>query len=233
MPVFNTCAQNGRAIVSILTDLFRRLKQEDQSISKAYVRCDNAGCYHGAQALLSVKKLQEETNIRVCRFDFCEAQAGKGPCDKMAATVKATIRRHVNDYNDCTTSGESVVAAKSVPYLSVFACEMSPSTVIQPTVEWESITHYNNVLFEPEAAQIKSSRSTAINEQPDMVATTRKAFDIDPGKKFRWSKPKTISSIDPCKVVFSHTNDSWKSDGIIKYRSGNLCHHLLENAIAN
>ena len=85
--MFNRCAENSRAIVPILTDLFRRLKQEDQSISKAYVRCDNAGCYHGAQTLLSVKKLQEETNIRVCRFDFCEAQTGKAPCDRMAATV--------------------------------------------------------------------------------------------------------------------------------------------------
>ena len=231
--VFNTCAQNGRAIVSILTDLFRRLKQEDQSISKAYVRCDNAGCYRGAQTLLSVKKLQEETNVHVCRFDFCEAQAGKGPCDRMAATVKATIRRHVNEHNDCTTSGEFVVAAKSVPYLSVFACEMSSNTVIQPKVEWKGITRYNNVLFEHEAAQIKSSRSTTINEQPDVVVTTWRAFDIGPGKRFRWSKLKTISSIDPCKVVFSHTNDNWKSDGIIKYHSGNLCHHLLENAIAN
>ena len=231
--MFNTCAQNSRAIVSTLTDLFRRLKQEDQSISKAYMRCDNAGCYHGAQTLLSVKKLQEETNIRACRFDFCEAQTRKSPCGRMAATVKATIRPHINEHNNCTTSGEFVVAAKSVPYLSVFACEMSPNTVIQPKVEWEGITRYNNMLFEPEAVQIKLSGSTTINEQHNMVVTTWRAFDIGPGKNFLWSKLKTISSIDPCKVVFSHTNDGWKSDSIIKYRSGNLCHHFLENAIAN
>jgi hypothetical protein len=58
--VFNMCTQNGRAIVSILTDRFRRLKQEDQSISKAYVRCDNAGCYHGVQTLLSVKSFKKK-----------------------------------------------------------------------------------------------------------------------------------------------------------------------------
>ena len=110
---------------------------------------------------------------------------------------------------------------------------MSPNTVIQPKVEWEGITRYNYVLFEPEAAQIKLSRSTTINEQPNMVITTWRAFDIGPGQRFRWSKLKTISSIDPCKVVFSHTNDSWKSDGIIKYCSGNLCYHFLENAIAS
>ena len=132
-----------------------------------------------------------------------------------------------------TTQVENLLSPQSQFHISVFACEMSRNTVIQPKVEWEGITRYNNVLFELEAAQIKSSRSTTINEQPDMVVTTWRAFDIGPGKKIRWSKLNTILSIDSCKVVFSHTNDSWKSDGIIKYRSGNLCHHLLENAIAN
>jgi hypothetical protein len=231
--VFNTCTQNGRAIVSILTDLFHRLKQEDQGICSAYVRCDNAGCYHGAQTLLSVKKLQEETNIMVRRFDFCEPQAGKGPCDRMAATVKGTVRRYVNEHNDCTTSGEFVLAAKTLPYLSIFACELSPNTSIQPKVEWDGITRYNNVLFESEAAQLNSSCRTTITGQSDMTVTTWRAFDVGPGKKFRWSKLKSVVSIDPCKVVLAHTDDRWKSDGLIKYRSGNLRHCVLENAIAD
>lgn len=130
--VFNTCVQNGRTVVSILTDLFRRLKKEDEGIQRAYVRCDNAGCYHGAQTLLSIKKLQEETNIWVCRFDFSEPQNGKGPCDRMSATVKGPVRHHVNEHHDCTTSGEFVVAAKTVPYLSIYACEPSPNTSVRP-----------------------------------------------------------------------------------------------------
>jgi len=229
--VFNACTQNGRAIVSIVTDLLRRLKQEDPGIHSAYVRCDNAGCYHGAQTLLSVKKLQEETNITVRRFDFCEPQAGKGPCDRMAATIKRAVRLYVNEHNDCTTSGEFVLAAKMVPYLSIFACELSSDTSIQPKVEWSGITRYNNVLFESEAAQRSSSSRTTIIDQSDMIVTTWRAFDIGLGKKFRWSKLKSVVSIDPCKVVLSHSDEKWKSDGPTKYRSGNFCDCVLENAM--
>ena len=45
--VFNNCPQNARAIVAILADVFKRLKMEYPEIKKAYVRSDNAGCYHG------------------------------------------------------------------------------------------------------------------------------------------------------------------------------------------
>ncbi len=72
------------------------------------------------------------------------------------------------------------MAAKSVPHLSIFACEMSLNTAMPPKVEWNGITRYNNILFEPEAAQLQSSRRTTISEQPDIVVTTWRAFDIGP-----------------------------------------------------
>jgi hypothetical protein len=203
--VFNTCTQNGRAIVSILRDVFHRLKEEDQSINRAYVRCDNAGCYHGAQTLLSVKKLQEDTNILISRFDFCEPQAGKGPCDRMAATIKGNVRRYVNEHNDCTTSGEFVLAAKRVPYLSVFACEMLSCAAAQSKVEWNGITRYNNVLFQFDSTESTppSSRRTTNSPLPGLQVITWRAFDIGPGKKFQWSKLKSVSS-----------------DGCARYRKG-------------
>ena len=145
--VYNTCVQNGRTVVSIVSDLFRRLKKEDRTIQKAYVRCDNAGCYHGAQTLLSVKKIQEETGIQVCRFDFSEPQAGKGPCDRMAAIIKAAIRRYVNEHHDCTTSGEFVSAAKTVPHLSIYACESSPNTSVRSLLSLETLDKSSKVLY--------------------------------------------------------------------------------------
>ena len=220
--VFNTCTQNGRAIVSILSDTFNRLKEEEAGINTAYVRCDNAGCYHGAQTLLSVRKLQEDTNISIKRFDFCEPQAGKGPCDRMAATIKGTVRRYVNEHNDCTTSGEFVLAAKRVPFLSVFACEMLSSTATQPKVEWTGITRYNNVLFQLDTGVLAASSAhrTTTTQLGVMQVITWRAFDIGPGKKFQWSKLKSVSSCDPCKVVCAHSDHQWKSDGSSKYRKG-------------
>lgn len=45
--VFNNCTQNGPTVVSLLSDVFKRLKREDVQIKKAFVRSDNAGCFKG------------------------------------------------------------------------------------------------------------------------------------------------------------------------------------------
>jgi hypothetical protein len=45
--VFNNCTQNGRTVVAIIADVFKRLKREDPQIRKAFLRSDNAGCFHG------------------------------------------------------------------------------------------------------------------------------------------------------------------------------------------
>lgn len=51
--VFNNCKQDGPAVVAILGDVFKRLKQEDPQIRKAFLRSDNAGCFHGKLAYFS------------------------------------------------------------------------------------------------------------------------------------------------------------------------------------
>jgi hypothetical protein len=45
--VFNNCTQNARTVVAIIADVFKRVKMEDPQISKAFLRSDNAGCFHG------------------------------------------------------------------------------------------------------------------------------------------------------------------------------------------
>ncbi|CAF4680780.1 unnamed protein product, partial [Didymodactylos carnosus] len=52
--------------------------------------------------------------------DFSDPQAGKGPCDRMAATIKYNIRRYVDEKHNCTNSQEFVVAARSTKYLSIY-----------------------------------------------------------------------------------------------------------------
>ena len=99
------------------------------------------------------------------------------------------------------------MAAKRVPYLSVFACEMLPSTAVQQKVEWNGITRYNNVLFQFDAVELASSRCTTSSQLPGIQVTTWRAFGIGPGKMFQWSKLKPVSSIDPCEVACEHSDD--------------------------
>ncbi|CAF3310118.1 unnamed protein product [Rotaria sp. Silwood2] len=73
--VFNYCGQTGKTVVSILVDVLKRLREENPKLEKVYLRCDNAGCYHGSELLLSIKKIYNETGVLICRIDFSESQS--------------------------------------------------------------------------------------------------------------------------------------------------------------
>lgn len=75
--VFNYCGQTGRTVVSILSDVLKRLRSENPKLETVYLRADNAGCYHGSEFMLAVKKLYDETGVLIRRADFSEAQSGK------------------------------------------------------------------------------------------------------------------------------------------------------------
>jgi len=51
---FNTCNQNSFAIMSVIEHLLKIIKLEYPSISKAFLRSDNAGCYHNGPLILSL-----------------------------------------------------------------------------------------------------------------------------------------------------------------------------------
>jgi hypothetical protein len=75
--VFNNSLQNGATVISILEDVLKRIKLDHPEIRTAFIRCDNAGCYHGSETLLSLKMLFDSTGIFIRRIDFSEPQAGK------------------------------------------------------------------------------------------------------------------------------------------------------------
>ena len=108
--VFDHCIQDSEVVVSILRDVLLRVKHVDGSIKNAYVRSDNAGCYHSAQTILSLPRIFYESMIHVCRMDFCDPQGGKGPCDRYAAVIKSHVRRFLNEKHNVTTANEFVEA---------------------------------------------------------------------------------------------------------------------------
>ena len=104
--IFNFCTQNNYAVASIFEHLFQTIKAEYQSISKAFVRSDNAGCYHNGPLLLCLHEVAKNAGVNLIRYDFSEPQAGKDICDRKTAPMKAHIRRFVNENNDVTTAEE-------------------------------------------------------------------------------------------------------------------------------
>ena len=108
--VFDHCVQDSETVVAILRDVLIRTKHADSSIQNAFIRSDNAGCYHSAQTILALPQISYETNSLIRRIDFCDTQGGKGPCDWYAAVIKSHVRRFLNEKHNVTTAAEFVEA---------------------------------------------------------------------------------------------------------------------------
>ena len=111
--IFNNCTQNSFAVLSIIEDLLHKVKQEYPVVTTAYLRSDNAGCYHNGPLLLSLREVGERTCIRPVRYDFSQPQAGKDICDRKTAAMKARIKRWVNEKHDVATAEDMKAALES------------------------------------------------------------------------------------------------------------------------
>ena len=186
------------------------LKQSDRNLTTAYIRTDNAGCYKGTDTLLAVKQIYKLTGVFIRRFDFSDAQSGKGSCDRMAAVIKANIRRSINEKNDCVTSSEFVNAAKSTKYITIMACRLDQSGV--PTKKrWSGVQNFNNIEYEFVADKSSNARKT----DEEIKVIVWRAYDIGVGKTFWWSKLNASSSdIARIETGVREGNSEWRGDNL-------------------
>ena len=99
------CSQDASTVIGIIEHVLRTLKEDSADVAEAFVRQDNAGCYHDSAITLGACCLMEQnTGVRVASADFNDPQSGKGPCDGKATSIKAHIRRFINEGHDVTAA---------------------------------------------------------------------------------------------------------------------------------
>ena len=108
--LFDECSQNWFRVASIIEDSLTTIKRQESRLNEAFLRSDNAGCYHCAFLLLSLPSLGQRVGIWIARHDFSEAQAGKDICDRRAAALTNHIRRQINEGNDVKTANDMKAA---------------------------------------------------------------------------------------------------------------------------
>ena len=203
----------GSPAIYFLIQVLKRLKKEDDNLTVAYIRTDNAGCYKGSDLFLAVELIYKETGILIRRFDFSDAQSGKGPCDRMAAVIKANIRRFICEMNDCITSSNFVDAAKSTRFMTIMSCRLSDSTLAKKS-RWPGIQNFNNLQYD---LSLNESNSRSKLADSEIKVTVWRAFQIGSGQTFNWSQFNTsIGTIAPLQIDFEHNNSNWRIDPILK-----------------
>ncbi|VDI29911.1 Hypothetical predicted protein [Mytilus galloprovincialis] len=99
--IFDSAPQDAETSNAVLGNSLEIFHQINPCLTNAYIRSDNAGCFHGAASVCAVPFLSSIVQCK--RMDFEDPQGRKSICDRKAAHVKSYIRRYVNEGNDTET----------------------------------------------------------------------------------------------------------------------------------
>ena len=102
-------------MVSILENLFQNIKINFPNVKHAFLRSDEAGCYHCNHLIAAVKDIGDRVGITVARYDFSEPQQGKDVCDRVLCPMKAAIRKYCAEGHDIMNVGAMHEALKERP----------------------------------------------------------------------------------------------------------------------
>ena len=127
-----------------------QLKKSRPSLKQAFLRSDNAGCYHCGPLMLAVPSISKRVGVTIRRYDFSDPQSGKDICDRRIATMKSHMRRYLNEGNDINTASDMKRALDS--YDGVKGCRVAVVSVDTSRQEiehhkWTGIQSYNNFEF--------------------------------------------------------------------------------------
>ncbi|CAB3989976.1 hypothetical protein AC249_AIPGENE26556 [Paramuricea clavata] len=111
--IFPFVRQDWFSVAWIIENVLSNLKESYPEISEAFLRSDNAACYHCDPLMLSIPGISKRTGIEIRRYNFSDAQSGKDICDRRIACAKSHIRRFLNERNNITTASDMKKALDS------------------------------------------------------------------------------------------------------------------------
>ncbi|KAK3084477.1 hypothetical protein FSP39_014148, partial [Pinctada imbricata] len=158
--LFDNATQDAVTSNAILLDTLRKLHEIKPNLVRAYLRSDNAGCFHSYSSIFGIKSINGESPIKVERVDFADPQGGKSICDRRAAHLKSTIRKFVNEGNDVRSAADFLCAVKksNTVNTSIVVAIPPPSKVqgskVLKQCPLKNITSLYNFSFEEEGMKV-------------------------------------------------------------------------------
>ena len=119
--------------------------------------------------------MAEVNGLRLARMNFSDAQGGKGPCDRKAATIKSHIAVYLNLGHDVETASQMLEAINffdGVAGVQAMICS-PPTSPLRTSIMWEVVSFISNIQYDEECLRVW------------------KAYKIRPGKLVPYSKFKS------------------------------------------
>ena len=115
--LFDQCTQDWFAVTSIL----KQLKVKNPALRRAYLRSDEAGCYHNSSLIAALTDIAKRVGVAVHSYHFSEPQSGKDICDRILCPMKSSIRTYCNEGNDILTAVDMRDALMQHPVIGTTA----------------------------------------------------------------------------------------------------------------
>ena len=113
--LFNRCSQDWFAVRSILENILITIRSSNPKVKKAYLRSDEAGCYHNSQLIAAVRDVGECVGVSSKRYTFSEPQSGKDVSDRILCPMKGAIRMYCNKGDDILSAADMRTALEERP----------------------------------------------------------------------------------------------------------------------
>ncbi|XP_061195035.1 uncharacterized protein LOC133203221 [Saccostrea echinata] len=157
--------QDFFAVLSLLEHTLVTIKQQLPHITEAYLRSDNAGCYHCGQTWLSIPSLSERTGITVKRFDYSEAQSGKSYCDAKIAHMRSKMRIFSSEGHNISTAiqmKEAIESGAGVKGTCIAVVDVDVTKQTLTKHSWKGVSFISNIEFT--AAGLRTWKAYRIGE---------------------------------------------------------------------
>lgn len=105
--------QGWHLVSQMFANAFQTLKGIRPHLRDAYIRSDNAGCYHSLPMLCYMWKFRNELSLCINKYNFSEAQSGKDLCDARTGTCRLHMLNYLNEGNDITNAVQMKSALES------------------------------------------------------------------------------------------------------------------------
>ncbi|CAC5417198.1 unnamed protein product [Mytilus coruscus] len=106
--------QGWFTVANILSDVMVALKKQNPMLTCAFLKSDNAGCYHCGSLLAFIQAQNlKGAPIQIKQYNFSESLSGKDLCDSKTSHSKLHILRYADEGHDVTSPFDMKQALES------------------------------------------------------------------------------------------------------------------------
>ncbi|XP_076076249.1 uncharacterized protein LOC143047166 isoform X1 [Mytilus galloprovincialis] len=143
--------QDSKTTSATICDVLNNVLKNNPEVRSVHLWSDNVACYKCADTIININN-NKPSKGHIVSYNFCEAQDGKGACDRAAATFKSGIKRYVNQGNDVVNAKQIKTAIERTKknvkcHIKVVKIQ-TRDTATKNQASIPGITSYNNFVFE-------------------------------------------------------------------------------------